>query len=84
MRHYKRDKTHRAGFKRKRLHRLQFLPEDDPEAFGFLDPDEVIRGAHLIPAFFYGGTEEYLRGISLARADNAVDDWRFHYVNLYV
>ncbi|RDB15375.1 hypothetical protein Hypma_004647 [Hypsizygus marmoreus] len=31
------------------LHRVEFLPVADKGAFGFLNPDEVIRGAHLSP-----------------------------------
>ena len=80
VRWYRRDSTYRAGFKRKRLHRLAFLPEDDPKAFGFLDPDEVIRAAHLIPAFRHGATEE--RGESLGRAEGEGDDWQYFYVNM--
>ncbi|KAJ7883868.1 hypothetical protein B0H14DRAFT_3857221 [Mycena olivaceomarginata] len=60
VRRLRRDTTYRAGFKAKRLHRLQFVPGDDPTAFGFLNPDEVIRGVHLIPAFAHGRTHELL------------------------
>lgn len=42
VRRFQRDTSYRAGFTRKRLHRLQFFPERDPIAFGFLNPDEVI------------------------------------------
>ncbi|KAF8151063.1 hypothetical protein BJ912DRAFT_1071771 [Pholiota molesta] len=77
-----RDTSYQAGFEKKRLHRLQFLPSHDPAAFGFLDPDEVIRAAHLIPAFRYGPTEELLRGESLGRAPGELDDWEYFYVNM--
>jgi hypothetical protein len=42
------DKTHRAGWRAKRLYRVQFVPSLEDSAFGFLDPDNIIRGAHLI------------------------------------
>lgn len=45
-----------SGFRRKRLHRVEFLPDSDPNAYGFLNPDEVIRAFHLIPAFAHGQT----------------------------
>ncbi|KAK6991432.1 hypothetical protein R3P38DRAFT_3331688 [Favolaschia claudopus] len=61
IRRYRIDKTFRAGFKRRRLHRLEFLPDSDPQAFGFLDPDEVIRGSHIIPAFARDEQRHYLR-----------------------
>lgn len=82
IRWFRRDTTYSAGFKRKRLHRLQFLPSDDPAAFGFLDPDEVIRGVHLIPSFRYGPTEDLLKGKSLGRAPGELDDWKYFYVNM--
>lgn len=94
------DTTAPSGFQKKRLHRLAFVPsgsEDasaqaaEPEAFGFVDPADVVRGVHLIPAFVNGRTKDLLRP-SLARG--AVDkslvpteedtDFCNHYVNLYV
>ncbi|KAF8955631.1 hypothetical protein BDZ97DRAFT_1673366, partial [Flammula alnicola] len=82
VRWYRRDTSYRAGFKKKRLHRIGFVPSDEPNAFGFLDPDEVIRAAHIIPAFYYGGTETLLKGLSVARDEGEVDDWHYFYVNL--
>ncbi|KAK6987898.1 hypothetical protein R3P38DRAFT_2574131, partial [Favolaschia claudopus] len=59
---------------------IEFLPDSVPNAYGFLDPDEVIRASHLIPAFHHGPTDpvEYT---TLARKGDEFDDWRFHYVN---
>ena len=82
VRRFSIDTTFSAGFKKKRLHRLKFLSSSDPDAFGFIHPDEIIRGAHLIPAFHYGGTKEYLSGISLARNEDETDDYRYFYVNM--
>jgi hypothetical protein len=83
VRWYCHDATYHAGFKKRRLHRIQFIPETDPSAaFGFLNPDEVIRGAHLIPAFHYGPTEDLLRGETIAREEGEVDDWKYFYVNM--
>jgi hypothetical protein len=83
VRRFRRDKSYRAGFKQKRLHRLEFLPSNDDSAFGFLDPDEVIRASHLIPAFRYGPTEEFLSGESFGRAPGELDDYRYFYINMY-
>jgi hypothetical protein len=83
VRRFRRDKSYRAGFKQKRLHRLEFLPSDDDSAFGFLDPDEVIRASHLIPAFRYGGTQDLLYGESFGRAPGESDDYCYFYVNMY-
>ncbi|KJA20606.1 hypothetical protein HYPSUDRAFT_141916, partial [Hypholoma sublateritium FD-334 SS-4] len=84
VRWYKRDSSHVAGFKRKRLHRLQFLPCNDPAAFGFLDPDEVIRAAHLIPAFRFRKSSNLFSEESLGRAPGELDDWKYSYVNIFV
>lgn len=82
VRRFRIDATYAAGFKKKRLHRLEFLPSSDPEAFGFVHPDEIIRGAHLIPAFHYGGTNQFLSGVSIARNEDENDDYRYFYVNM--
>ena len=33
---------------------MQFVPSPEEGAFGFLDPNDVIRGTHLIPCFNKG------------------------------
>ncbi|KAF7349533.1 hypothetical protein MSAN_01743700 [Mycena sanguinolenta] len=88
VRRYRLDPSYRSGFKRKRYHRVEFVPQSDPDAFGFLNPDEVIRGAHLIPAFASGRTKELLSPDSIGRLprDGLEDDedWRYYYVNFFV
>ena len=75
-----------AGWAAKRLQRLEFFDHESlPDAFGFLDPDSVVRGVHLIPAFAHSPTDELL-GPTFARrkGDSCGDDsdWRFYYVNM--
>ena len=82
VRRFRRDKSYWAGFEQKRLHRLEFLSSGDESAFGFLDPDEVIRASHLIPAFHYGPTTEFLSGESFGRAAGELDDYRYFYINM--
>ncbi|KAG6835741.1 hypothetical protein H0H93_015071 [Arthromyces matolae] len=82
IRWFKYDPTFRSGFEKKRLHRIHFVPSEDSEAFGFLDPDEVIRAAHLIPAFRFEPTDQWLHGESVARAEDENDDWHYFYVNI--
>ncbi|KAG2337494.1 hypothetical protein BDR05DRAFT_841760, partial [Suillus weaverae] len=45
----------RAGWAAKCLHRLKFFDSEDGtgDAYGFLDPDNVIHGVHLILGFAY-------------------------------
>jgi hypothetical protein len=74
----------RGGWANKRLHGISFIPWDEPGAFGFLDPAQVIRGVHLIPNFPQGRTDSRLPpGPSIARpADVCDEDWDSFYVNL--
>lgn len=66
----------------RRLPQVQFLPGDDPNAFGFLDPGEVIRAVHLVPAFASGFTSDLL-GPSIARSEIEHDtDYKIYYVNM--
>ena len=77
------DNAWKGGPSTKRLDRISFTDEQRGAAFGFLDPDEVIRGVHLIPAFAEGKTDELLPGESIARrACEDDEDWRYFYVNM--
>ncbi|KAJ7146245.1 hypothetical protein C8R44DRAFT_897878 [Mycena epipterygia] len=84
VRWFGRDLSHRAGWKHRRLHRVGFIDASEPDsgAFGFLDPAEIIRGAHLIPAFHYGRTK-HLLSPSVARHFDAEkdEDYIYYYVN---
>ena len=76
------DEESPGGWDDCRLDRVGFVPDTDPDAFGFLDPLDVIRGCHLIPAFIEGHTTTLLRGPSLlARPIGIDEDWERFYVN---
>lgn len=76
---------HQSGMDCARLPKVAFVEESDHDAFGFLDPGQVVRSAHLIPAFASGrGTTSLRHGESFARRDDEVDDWEAHYVNMCV
>ncbi|PPQ85538.1 hypothetical protein CVT26_012745 [Gymnopilus dilepis] len=88
VRRFEYDSTYAAGWDARRLHRIQFVDADQSGAFGFVDPSQVIRGIHLIPAFAHGRTSDLL-GPSIARAankdlDEQDSDWRYYYVNMFV
>ena len=73
------------GFRHARLPKIGFVESTDDYAFTFLDPSQVIRGAHMIPAFKEGRTSALLPALkSVARVlspeDN--DDWVNFYVNM--
>ncbi|KAI0747131.1 hypothetical protein C8Q80DRAFT_1220294 [Daedaleopsis nitida] len=94
VRWFRVDHSVTGGFKAKRLYRLEFTPADaeDTMAFGFVDPSDVIRASHIIPAFAHGHTGDLL-GPSLARnvagqseqilGDTEHMDFRYHYVNVF-
>jgi hypothetical protein len=76
-------RNHKSGIKPARLPKVAFVEESDPDAFGFLDPGQVVRGTHLIPAFASGRGVSSLRyGKSLARPGEQLDDWEEHYVGM--
>lgn len=84
--------THRRyGWKARRMYRVGFVPheiDDDTglsPAFGFINPLDVVRGIHLIPAYNHGTTTDDLPPSQTARLESENDeDWNFYYVNLYV
>ncbi|KAH9931348.1 uncharacterized protein B0H18DRAFT_1116505 [Fomitopsis serialis] len=81
VRWLERDQTWSSSANDFRLPRVSFLPSTSPDAFGFIDPADVLRASHLIPGFHYGRTFSLL-GPSLAR--NVAGDWRYYYVNRFV
>lgn len=76
---------YRSGSRVARLPKVGFVEVNDEDAFGFLDPDLVIRGSHLIPAFYSGRTCDLMpyNGLTAARPADENDDWVNFYVNMY-
>lgn len=71
-----------GGWKAKKMYQIGFT--EGEEAFGFIDPADVIRGVHLIPRFSDGRTKQLL-GRSFSRLAHEKDeDWVRFYVNMYV
>jgi hypothetical protein len=76
---------YRHGFHHARLPKIGFVESEDTYAFTFLDPAQVIRGVHVIPAFSEGRTQDLLPSTrSIARVLNPTDedDWVNFYVNM--
>ncbi|KAK7696214.1 hypothetical protein QCA50_000867 [Cerrena zonata] len=78
---YQRDTSHKAGFHYRRLHRLEPMSIDDPSACGFVDPDDVIRGIHLIPAFAHG---KQMYTDTQSAVSEGLPLWKYYYVNNFV
>ena len=51
VRHYEFDEKYRAGWKAKRFYWVHFTSSADEDAFGFLNPQDVLRAVHLLPGF---------------------------------
>ncbi|RPD56887.1 hypothetical protein L227DRAFT_587910 [Lentinus tigrinus ALCF2SS1-6] len=85
VRWFELDNTAPGGFSTHRLHRLRFAHVDE-DAFGFISPSRLLRGAHLIPAFAHGRSDSTLPGSSIARRDSDGEedqDWNYHYVGMF-
>lgn len=74
----------RSGPKMARLPKVGFVEATDEDAFGFLDPDLIIRGSHLIPDFHSGKTSDLMPydGPTVARFPDEKDDWMNFYINM--
>ncbi|KAG2046631.1 hypothetical protein BDR06DRAFT_985499 [Suillus hirtellus] len=77
--------NHRSSMTCTRLPKVAFVDELDLDAFGFLDPSQVIQGTHLIPAFASErGISSLRHGKSLACPRGELDDWEEYYVGIFV
>ncbi|TCD63562.1 hypothetical protein EIP91_005233 [Steccherinum ochraceum] len=84
-----RDGSHASGWQARRLPRVGFVDAtgngDAGPAFGFLDPGQIIRAVHLMPAFAHGTTSELLGPSMIRRPQDPEDeDWQYFYVNIFV
>lgn len=70
------------GFNSLRYPSVSFYKSEEPDAFGFIHPDEIVRAVHLIPSFKYGRTERYLEGPSKGRPETDDKDWEHFSVNM--
>ena len=76
---------YRHGFRHARLPKIGFVESTDEYAFTFLDPVQVIRGMHIIPAFSEGRTSVLLpvrKSVARALDPEETDDWTNFYVNM--
>lgn len=72
----------KAGWAVKRLYQVAFLPLDHIDTFGFLDPEQVVRGSHLIPRFACGQTADLLGPSDIRQPSEGNLDWIYYYVNM--
>ena len=75
------DRRHKAGWKAKRLYKVRFLSSLDEGAFGFLDPDDIVRSVHLIPGFDEGLIEDSPGTLKSEWDYKPSRNWCSYYVN---
>ncbi|KAG8741835.1 hypothetical protein FRC12_015532, partial [Ceratobasidium sp. 428] len=84
------DEAEPGGWDIERLDRVSYGKcRNDSElldAFGFVDPQHVVRATHLIPDFDSGtvGPTCFASVLSRFVCDNSEGDWKHHYVNRFV
>lgn len=61
-----------------RLGSLRFRPMNEENAFGFVDPKDVLRGCHIIPAFAKGKRHE--DGVGISRCARDGKDYQEYYI----
>ena len=61
------------------LNMVRFLPITNQDAFGFVDPANVLRGCHIIPSFADGQLDS--GGVAVSHCVGDSDDWKRYYVN---
>ncbi|KIK32395.1 hypothetical protein CY34DRAFT_101573 [Suillus luteus UH-Slu-Lm8-n1] len=64
------------------LDRVFFPPMAEPDTFGFVDPNDVLRCCHVIPQFAQG--LRCLDGRSVSHCAQDKLDWRYYYINRFV
>lgn len=65
------------------LEALQFTDTGDPATFDFVDPADVLRGCHLIPAFKHGKLQREHDAMLPASIAGDSEDWNYYYINRY-
>jgi hypothetical protein len=63
------------------LDRVSFPPMARDDAFGFLAPEDVLRGCHIMPAFTVGPV--HANKVSLSRCAGDSHDWKQYFINRY-
>jgi hypothetical protein len=66
------------GWKALKLDSIHFPPMNGPDAFGFVDPKDVLRGCHVLPAFAKG--KRQANGVGISRCAKDGKDYKYYYV----
>ena len=81
---FARNQNVKFGWEVQHLPLMGFYPGDEEDVFGFINPDNVIQGVHLMPAFCYGCTSALLQRSIVWQVSKNNEDWDWYFVNLYI
>ncbi|KAG1822053.1 uncharacterized protein BJ212DRAFT_1264972 [Suillus subaureus] len=81
-----RDSNHKSGWVACQLHQIGFYDANEvrADAFGFIDPAQVIRGVHVILGFTHGSTGNLLPPSIARQPHDGGMDYSWYYVNQFV
>jgi hypothetical protein len=71
-----------AGWSSSRLDSVRFPPMNGEDAFGFVDPKDVLRTCHIIPNFAKG--KRHADGVGVSRCAKDAGDYCQYYIGRYV
>lgn len=80
VRWYDIDEKARVGFEANRQFQLKF--RTGSQAFGFVNPANILRAVHLIPNFHKSTTTHFLERSIARRNDENNEDYYRYYVNM--
>jgi hypothetical protein len=67
-----------SGWSTSRLDSVRFLPTNRDDAFGFVDPKDVLRGCHIMPNI--QKEKRYANGVGVSRCAKDGKDYNCYYV----
>ena len=70
-----------SGWNNLTLDVVSFPPMNQDDSFGFVDPKDVLRGCHILPAFAKG--EQHTDGVGISRCAKDRKDYKMYYVGRY-
>lgn len=68
----------RSGWGASKLDSVRFSPMSDDNAFGFVDPGDVLRACHIMPNFAQG--KRHLDGVGISRCAKDGKDYNRYYI----
>lgn len=71
-----------SGWEASKLDSVRFPPLREEASFGFVDPKDILRGCHIIPAFAKG--LRHRNGVGVSRCAKDGNDYTLYYVGRYI